>query len=66
MILLANCDVPKIENTTQEWNEHDKQVLEEVKQHCKVFYGENACVRVLKKTGDNRYQVLCYDPTENK
>lgn len=60
------CPKPKIENVTKQWNDHDKQVQNEAEKQCKVFYGEDYCIRIIKKTGDNSYQVLCYDKKETK
>jgi hypothetical protein len=56
------CPNPVIKNNTKVWNEHDQQVLNEVKNHCRIFYGENNCVKVIEKTEENSYKVLCYEP----
>jgi|GEM_PF-2755317 len=59
------CPKPTIENQTNAWTAHDQQVLSDTARQCKHFYGENYCIKVLKKTGENSYQVLCYIPPAN-
>jgi len=62
MITLQACPVPKIENKTEQWTQHDAEVLKQAQDHCKRFYGEGHCIRVIEKTGENSYKVLCYLP----
>lgn len=68
MILLANvaCQPPKIQNKTKEWTQHDQDIVKQAENHCKVFYGQDYCIRVIIKTGDNAYRVICYDPKDDK
>lgn len=62
MIGAPKCPPPKIENQTTVWNDHDKEVLKEVEGHCERIYGDGYCLKVIKKTGENSYQVLCFIP----
>ena len=55
------CPPPKIETKT-EWTKHDQETLEQAKKQCKVFYGEDTCVRVIEKTEEGSYKVRCYEP----
>lgn len=64
--MIYECPAPKIENKTSLWSSHDKDVLKQAEKHCKTFYGEDHCIRVITKTGDNSYQVICYDLKETK
>jgi len=56
------CPPPKIENSTKVWEQHDKMVLEEAQKNCKRFYGDNYCIKVIEKTGENAYRVTCFIP----
>lgn len=62
MIPQPACPVPKIENKTSVWNDHDKEILNEVQKHCKRIYTEDYCVKVIEKTGENSYRVTCFIP----
>lgn len=62
MIPAPKCPPPKIDNQTEVWNDHDKEVQKEVEGHCEKIYGEGYCVKMIRKTGENSYQVLCYSP----
>lgn len=57
-----DCPKPKIENVSKDWTSHDEEVSAEVAKHCKRVYGDDYCARVIKKTGDNSYQVICFIP----
>ena len=63
--MMFECPLPKVDNKTSEWSLHDKDVLEQAKKQCRTFYGEDACVRKIEKTGENSYKVVCFDPKES-
>ena len=56
-----------INDTTFEFNDHDKKMYERNSQRCgKDYYSDTPCVKYFKKVGERDYHLVCSTKTVRK
>lgn len=61
LMIALNCPITKIDNVSKEpWGTvEDMAVLAQSKRACQYYYKDAPCVKLVRKKGDNVYNVVC-------